>query len=59
MLYQCLAIDLNYWLSGETGGIESGGNDRDGSIDLHQNTALDPITRIADTQVPFFGRKLA
>src|SRR6185436_4894988 len=58
VLDQGLSIDLDEWFSGETSGIEPGGNDRDGGIKLHQTPQLILARRYRTTQVPF-GRKLA
>ena len=49
MLDEGFAIDFDYWFSRETGGIESGGDDRDYGIDLHQNTAVDLSMAVSDS----------
>src|SRR5262245_10558812 len=58
VFYQCLSVNIYYGFSGETSGIEARGDDRDGGIDLHQNTALHLSTTIWTSQVPFLAENL-
>src|SRR5262245_9107761 len=56
VLYQRLSVDFDYRFSGETSGVEPGGDDRDGGIDLHQNTALHLSTSMADRAGPLWQK---
>src|SRR5262245_8195231 len=58
VLDQRLSVDFDQCFSGETGGIESGGDDRDGGVDLHQNTALDLSTPMTDIGGPLLAEKM-
>jgi hypothetical protein len=58
MLNQGLSIDLNYGFSGETGGIESGGDDRDCGFNLHQTPRFILARRSGTTEVPFLAENL-
>ena len=58
VLYEGFPLDYDDRFSREAGGIESGGDDRYGGIDLHQNTAIHLSMVLEDRAGPF-GRKLA
>src|SRR5262245_40392567 len=57
VFYQRLSIDFGQHFSRKTGGIVSGGNDRDGGLDLHQNTA--PHLSMTNARRISFGTKVA
>src|SRR5262249_34377237 len=54
--YQRLSFNYAQYFSGETNGTKSGGDDRYGGLDLHQNTALDLSTMLRVSAGPLWQK---